>query len=132
MEIEPVAPGVNLFEFLLPSSKKRVKFRFLTGRDEEEIVATQDRMKKTGLKSDNSVTTNLMYSIMSIEGIDDRTKISQFIRMMPAKDSMALRMYMRDNEPGIIMKQEVSCSGCGGTEEVNIPLGVKFLWPAAG
>src|SRR5690606_20745420 len=38
--IEPVEPGANLFEHQLPYTKKRVRFRFLTGADEEQILAT--------------------------------------------------------------------------------------------
>lgn len=131
LEIEPVQPGLNLFEFKLPYTKKTVRFKFLTGRDEEEIVATADKQKKLGLQTDSAVTTNLLYSIVSIDGIEDRGKIAGFVRMMPARDSLALRNYIRDNEPGIRMKQETVCPSCGHTEEVSMPIGVSFLWPAA-
>jgi hypothetical protein len=132
LEIEPVQPGLNLFEFKLPYTKKTIRFKFLTGRDEEEMIATSEKQKKLGLQSDAAVTTNLLYSIVSIEGVEDRTKIAGFVRMMPARDSLALRNFMRDNEPGIRMRQETSCPACGHTEEVSMPIGVKFLWPSAG
>jgi hypothetical protein len=132
LEIGPVAEGQNLFEFLLPYSKKTVRFKFLTGRDEEEIMTTAEKQKKLGLQGEQGVTTNLLYSIVSIDGIDDRGKIAGFVRMMPARDSLALRNYVRDNEPGILMRQDVSCPSCGHSEEVSMPLGVTFLWPAAG
>ncbi len=132
LAIAPVGVGTNLFEFLLPYSKKVVKFRFLTGRDEEEILATSEKQKKLGLSTESSVTTSLLYSIVSIDGIEDRSKIASFVKMMPARDSLALRNYVRDNEPGIQMKQETSCPACGHSEEVNMPLGVTFLWPSAG
>lgn len=132
LAIEPVAPGSNLFEFALPKSKKVVKFRFLTGRDEEEITALAEKQKKLGLSTESNVTTNLMHSIVSIDGVEDRSKIANFIKYMPARDSLSLRNYIKDNEPGVIMKQETSCPSCGHTEEVTMPLGVNFLWPAAG
>jgi len=132
LEIEPVRPGENLFEFKLPYTKKLVHFRFLLGRDEEEISATAEKQKKLGMASDASVTTNLLYSIVSIDGVEDRAKIAGFVRMMPARDSLALRNYMRDNEPGIRMKQETACPACGHSEEVGMPIGVSFLWPSAG
>lgn len=132
LEIEPVQPGLNLFEFKLPYTKKVVHFRFLLGRDEEEIVATGEKQKKLGLASDTTITTNLLYSIVSIDGVEDRAKIAGFVRMMPARDSLALRNYIRDNEPGIRMKQETSCPACGHSEEVGMPIGVSFLWPSAG
>lgn len=132
LELPPLSAGNNSFEYMLPLSKKTVKFRFLTGRDEEEIVATQEKQKKLGVSTESTVTTSLLYSIMSIDGIEDRSKIAQFVKMMPAKDSLALRNYIRENEPGIEMKQETSCPACGHQEEVNMPLGVNFLWPSAG
>lgn len=131
LEIEPVEQGMNLFSFELPYTKKTVQFRFLTGKDEEEIVAANAKMKKHGIISDTTVTTNLIYSIQSIAGITDKSKISQFIKHMPARDSLALRSYIRDNEPGIDMKQEATCKMCGAVEEVSMPLGMSFLWPSA-
>jgi len=131
LEIDPVAPGLNVFEFLLPFSKKRVKFRFLTGRDEEEIMVLNEKQKKLGLTGESNVTTSLMHAIISIDGIEDRMKINNFIKHMPARDSLALRNYIRDNEPGVLMKQETTCSACGHMAEVGMPLGVNFLWPSA-
>lgn len=132
LEIEPVEPGLNLFEFMLPYTKKKARFKFLTGRDEEEIVATAEKQKKLGLNSEAVVTTNLLYSLVSVDGIEDRSKLAGFIRMMPARDSLALRNYIRENEPGIRMRQETTCPSCGHSEEVNMPIGVSFLWPSAG
>lgn len=132
LDIDPVIPGANLFEFKLPRSGKVVKFKFMTGRDEEEIATIAEKQKKLGLPSDANVTTNLLYAIQSIEGIQDRSKIADFIKVMPAMDSLALRNYMRDNEPGIVMKQDTTCNACGHSEEVSMPLGVTFLWPSAG
>jgi hypothetical protein len=131
LELEPVSSGANLFQFQLPFSKKTVKFRFLTGRDEEEIMLMNEKQKKLGLGGESNVTTNLMHSIVSIDGVEDRAKIVNFIKHMPARDSLALRNYIRDNEPGVLMKQETSCPACGHTEEVSMPLGVNFLWPSA-
>jgi len=132
LEIEPVQAGVNLFEFVLPKSRKLVKFRFLTGRDEEEIMTMSEKQKKLGLSTESNVTTNLMHAIVSIDGVEDRVKISNFIKHMPARDSLALRNYIKDNEPGVVMRQETSCPSCGHSEEVAMPLGVNFLWPSAG
>ena len=130
LEIDPLEQGNNLFAFQLPLTKKNVKFRFLTGRDEEEMMATNEKQKKLGISVDNSVTNSLIYSIVSIDGIEDRAKIAAFVRSMPARDSLALRNYIRENEPGIEMKQETTCSACEHVEEVSMPLGASFLWPS--
>jgi hypothetical protein len=129
LEIEPVAKGQNAFEFKLPVTKKTVQFKFLTGRDEEEIVTVQERAKKQGAVADNNVTTRLQYSIVSIDGKTDRGSINGFIRSMPARDSMNLRKFIDANEPGIDMKGEYDCPACSEVSEVRVPLGATFFWP---
>jgi hypothetical protein len=130
LEINPVEEGMNLFETVLPVCKKTVRFKFLTGRDEEEISATSEKQKKLALGTDTAVTTNLMYAIVAVDGVTDRAKLANFVKMMPARDSLALRNFIRDNEPGIILKQEAACESCGHTEDLDMPLGVSFLWPS--
>lgn len=132
LTIEPVVQGTNLFACLLPVSRKMVHFKFITGKDEEDMSATAEKQKKLGLASDATVTSNLLYSIVSIDGIDDRSKIAGFVRSMPARDSLTLRNYIKDHEPGIEMRQETSCPSCDHEEEVQMPLGINFLWPSAG
>jgi len=132
LDVEPALEGANLFEYLLPYTKKKVKFKFTTGRDEEEQSATQEKQKKLGMSTESNVTTSLHNAIISVDGVEDRFKISNFVKMMPARDSLALRNYIRDNEPGLTMRQDITCPSCGHSEEVNMPLGVTFLWPSFG
>ena len=132
LEIEPVGVGLNEFQFRLPRSGKLVTFRFLNGRDELEMSQTTEKTKKLGAQTDNLVTMNLIRTIVSVDGNTDRTAIANFIRTMPALDSSKLREYVKNSEPGVLMKQEFTCPMCGHTEEVPMPMGVKFLWPNAG
>ncbi len=129
LEISPVAEGCNLFEFTLPVTKKRVQFKFLTGRDETEMNTIAERQKKQGSKADNLVTSRLQFSVVSIDGVTERSKINMFISNMPARDSLALRKYIDSNEPGIDMKAWMQCMHCDEHSEVNLPLGASFFWP---
>jgi hypothetical protein len=129
LEIDPVVIGQNVFEFKLPVTKKVVHFKFLTGRDEEEINTISERAKKQGAIADSAVTTRLQYSIVSVDGKTDRSSVNGFIRNMPARDSMTLRKHIEANEPGIEMKDEFDCSSCGEQSEVRVPLGASFFWP---
>jgi hypothetical protein len=95
-------------------------------------MVTSEKQKKLGLSTESNVTTNLIHSIASIDGVEDRSKIVNFIKHMPARDSLALRNFIKDNEPGVILRQETNCSACGHSEEVAMPLGVNFLWPQTG
>ena len=129
LKIDPVQLGVNEFAFTLPHSQKNITFRFLTGKDEEEVIATAEQRKKNKLSVDANVTTKLLHSIISVDGDRSRDKIAALVRNMLSKDSRALRAYITQHEPGIEMSQEVTCGVCGHVEEVSVPLGVNFFWP---
>lgn len=132
LDLDPVEPGTNLFETMLPATKKKVRFKFLTGADEEEILTIQERKKKAGGMGDNVVTTRLQFSIVAIEGKTDKNLINSFIRNMPARDSLHLRNHIDKHEPGIDMTSHMDCPSCSETSEVRIPLGVTFFWPNGG
>lgn len=129
LNIAPIADGSNLFEFQLPLTKKTIRFKFLTGADEAELAVIQERKKKQGLSAENLVTQRLMFSIVSIDGITDKSKISMFCRHMPARDSLALRKYIDKHEPGIDMKSWMDCPSCLEHSEVRLPIGAAFFWP---
>lgn len=132
MTVEPIAPGQNCFEFKLPRTGAVVNFRFLTGRDEEQILSDHERKKKKlKVKTDSLVTAKLEKAIISVNGIDDRGKIANFIRRMPAGDSRALRNYMDKHEPGVEMKAWTTCEHCGEDQLASMPIGATFFWPDA-
>ena len=129
LKVDPVELGQNIFEVTLPVTKKSVKVKFLTGHDEREMMIISDRKKKSGLNTENTVTDRLSRSILSIEGITDRNKINLFVQHMPARDSLALRRFLDDYEPGINMKSHMVCSHCHEESEVDLPIGASFFWP---
>ena len=144
------------FSYTLPKSGVEVKFRYLTRKDENDLVlltkiegkgtittdlkdttrvlntvlASDDVLsgtekteilngirkidewaEKIGKKYDskyNHVITNRMeMQITAVNGNYDRKFIREFIYNMPASDSLALRRYISDNEPGINFEIEV-------------------------
>ena len=131
LKIQPVTTGANLFEFVLPVTKKSVHFKFLTGKDESEMSTTSERNKKQGQKIDSLVTSRLMHTIVAVDGVNDKNKVNTFIRNMPARDSLSLRRHMDEHEPGIDMKAWIDCPSCDEHSEVPLPLGASFFWPDA-
>jgi hypothetical protein len=131
LTIEPITPGTNQFEYTLPVSKKRVIFKFMTGRDEEEQSTILERRRKAmpDIQIDTIITSRLEFAILSIEGVQDRNKTNTFIKSMPALDSRSLRNYISDNEPGIDMTGKFRCSHCSANTQVSLPLGSSFFWP---
>ena len=127
--IEPVSHGVNMFEFSMPVTKAKVRFKFLTGADEQEIMIQQERQKKQGQRAENLITSRLRYSITSVNGVTDKSKLNMFISNLPARDSLAFRKHLDKNEPGIQMKSWMDCNSCLEHSEVRLPLGAAFFWP---
>ena len=131
-KLQQVAPNANAFNFLLPSTKKVVTFKFLTGKEEEQIMRDIEAKKKRGIVSESPITTKLMNSIIAIDGNTDRGFINKFCQFMPARDSLLLRRQIDDNEPSIDMRSEFNCPSCGHSEVMTVPIGVSFFWPDAG
>lgn len=139
------------FDFTLPQSKAKIKFKFLTKRDEKileklnkrendgiavyelenaikgikkslesdttltvsernKIISSKDELEKwcnklsgdkKGAAYTKSVTNQMEMEIVSVNGNTDRKKISEFVKNMLAKDSLAFRRYVYDNRPGV-------------------------------
>jgi len=130
-KLQQVSPGENAFEVYLPVSKKKVVFKFLTGKEEERMLQDIEAKRKRGIVQENLVTTKLMFSIVSIDGNQERGFINQFCQYMPARDSLTLRNLLNNCEPGIDMSSEFTCSSCGYQEVLSVTLDSSFFWPSA-
>ena len=80
-------------------------------------------------KVENSITSFLEYSILSIDGIRDKNKIKHFVMHMPAFDSKSLRGFISKNEPGMDMSHSFSCKSCGHENVIGLPITSEFFWP---
>jgi hypothetical protein len=129
LQLQPNSPGSNAFDYKLPVSKKTVTFKFLSGKEEEEILADTETRKKKGFLNSNLVTGRLLRSIVAVEGNENKSLISRFVQYMPARDSLVLREYINKNEPGVNMRVDFRCSNCDHFEEVTLPMGASFFWP---
>jgi len=131
LAVASVTPGVNEFEFKLPVTGKKVTFKLISTRDEDEDSKTRARMQQLfpDAKNDNDVTRMLERQIVSIDGHRERAPISAFIKAMPARDSRELRSYMNKIDPGMDMSVDMKCRSCGGESKVGLPIGVSFFWP---
>ena len=122
----------GLFDFDLPKSKKKVKFKLLTVADESNIVKKSEaRNKKVKSQVSNTLTYRLETQIQSIDGNTDKSFIAQYIQVMPAYDSLKFREYSDSIEPGIDLSVEVE-GPSGERFPVTVPIGLDFFWPNAG
>jgi len=120
----------NLFECELPISKKKIKFKILTGKDERLISEDLKASTKTGIGVSPELTTRLRYLIKEVDGDNTQAVINDSAINMLARDSMALRKEIKKVSPDIDLSQEIEIGG--ETVKVTIPMTVGFFWPEAG
>lgn len=118
----------NEFDFLLPSSNKKIKFRLLTAKDDDEI----NEIDKKSLEKNKGVSTlqtlRLERSIMEIDGERDKMKISHTIKMLNLIDVRKLNKYITDIEPGIDFKTVARTQG-GESIDCFLRMGRSFWYP---
>ena len=124
---EGVDYSQNLFEMLLPISKKKIQFKLLSGKDEKAIDLQLKKTKKFGASTE--ITTRLRHAIVSVDGDDTLAVITTFINNMLSRDSLALRQYIAKIAPDIVLEQDVDMEGELVT--VDIPLTTEFFWPTS-
>jgi hypothetical protein len=122
---ENVDYSKNEFDFELPVTKQKIKFKILTGKEERAIDKDLLALEKSGLSG--AITTRLRYSILSIDGNSEASHISNSVNNMLSRDSLALRNELKRISPDIEMEQEIEIEG--ETVKVNIPMTVNFFWP---
>lgn len=128
---DPIEEGQNLFEYMLPKTKKKIKFSLTTDGDDLDVAKTQEARKKAIQSAiiDTTITDRLKIAIKEVDGKKDKEFISKFVERMPAFDSRKLRQYMSKIEPAAIMKEDVVCKHCGEVQAHRIPMGYDFFWP---
>ncbi len=131
MEGEPDQNGE--FSVQLPKMRMMVKFRLLSGKDENYLSKKVESIKKikknTG--TSNLLTERFILQIMEINGNRDKIYISNAISSMPISDSYFLRKYIEIVEPGVDMEHEFECTNCGHVYEEIVPKTAKLFWPNA-
>lgn len=118
----------NEFDYELPISKKRVKFRILAQKDEDEI---EEINKKLMEKNDNIPTTNslkLERSIMEIDGERDKMKISHILKNLKIMDVRKFNKYITEIEPGLDLNVVARTQG-GESVSTFLRIGRTFWNP---
>lgn len=98
------------FDMILPISKKRIKFRLITGSDEKEISRKDEEWMKRGNDSDRG-RFMLEQQIVEIDGERDKVKVLLQIQKLPLKDSIEFKKYANSIEPGIDFSITVETPG---------------------
>lgn len=124
----------NVFEFELPTSKKKVEFKLLTHGDELQIAEDLKKYKKmskvTGI--DPELSTRLKRIITAVDGDDNRSTINNFVNNLLSRDSLALRNYIKEVTPELDTTFNFQCPACDHeVEKMGMPINVNFFWIGA-
>ena len=129
-----VAPDSNgEFDVELPKMKAKLKFRLLNGKDEAYLTKVSERSKKikTNVQFSTLLTERYLLQVMEFNDNRDKSYIKKAISSMPIFDSLFLREYMREIEPGVNLEHEFECKACGEVYNDTIPISAKLFWPNA-
>lgn len=133
LDLSSYAKGQNEFEFLLPYTKKLIKYKLLTHRDEMAIDAEIKAIAKINKNASSDVTTRLRTMIVAIDNNTDRAFIQKFVTQeMPSRDSLAFRQHVREQTPDLDMTFDFACDECSHEERVSVPMTAQFFWPDTG
>lgn len=114
------------YQFVMPSTSQLVKFRLQNGHISDIIE------KRTTNSKTKNAQTLISLSCMLTE-FDDATQYVDILKKLMVSrpmDLTALRIYISKLSPEIDIKHSFECQHCYKQQEVNIPIGVSFFWPA--
>jgi hypothetical protein len=115
-------------KFTLPTSGAEVEVKFLTDKDTEIIEQEVNGLKKINKDSSPEITTRLKHQIVSINGSTNKNDIKDFVENhLLARDSRALRNFIKDTSPDVNLKTKVMVNGV--EEDIDIPISLNFFWP---
>ena len=117
------------FSFVLPKRNAEVKFKPMTVLDELEL---QKSLKLTssmvyGKELQKTITTRYEIQISSFGGNTNKDYIKKSIKTIPISDSVKLRSYMKDVEPGIQKEITLQCSSCESKYKDELQINSQFL-----
>jgi len=117
--------GVNEFNFTLPSTNTPITFKLITHGDEKKISQEIEGLKKINKDASPDLSTRLKYMITSVNGDREAKTIREFVdNYLLARDSRALREYIRQVQPDVDLKFTTNDG-----EEAVLPINLNFFWP---
>jgi hypothetical protein len=118
----------NEFDFTLPISKSKVKFRLLSQKDEDDIEEIDKKLLEKNGNISTKNTLRLERSIMEIDGNRDKLKISHQLKKLKIMDVRKFNKYVADIEPGLDLNVIARTQG-GESVDTFLRIGRTFWNP---
>jgi hypothetical protein len=128
-EFNLVADSNGEYPYYLEKSKIDITFKFMNQKQENEIKEIEKSWNGVGVAPIK--TKELEFMIKSVKGNRDPMNIRNFIENMPIVDSQNFRKYVKDNRPGLDLKQ-IAKAPSGEEVQFYIGFGVEFFRPFYG
>lgn len=117
------------FSFELPVRKKLVKFRILNYREVNHVLKTAEAKQQAyNLDYSEFPSLKLKAEVVEIDGNRNKDYITQFIDVLPARDSAILKQRINEVTPDVDMNYEFSAND-GYKFKAKISVGVDFFFP---
>ena len=116
----------KVFSIKLPVSDVTVNIRLMDGHDEKSVLNITEANKNSVIDASN--TQQLKLLIESAEGETDKKLISQFVDVMPLKDSKFLKEAYKSITPNVDLTQQYTCKACDYSADMEVPFNLEFFW----
>lgn len=126
LTVEPDEDG--LFTFVLPISKKVIRFKLLTCGEIDYLEKVIEKEKENNSLINNYGTYRLERMIVEIDGSRDRNYIKEVANNMRIPDAKKLTEFINTIDCGIDLNIEIETPG-GGSLTTFLPLNLNFFWP---
>jgi len=131
---QQIEPHRNEFEFVLPTSGRKVTFMAMTESKERKVKHDLEGINKANRKmkdlTSRELTTRLKTMILSVDGESEFKVINHFVdNELFAVDSKALRAYINEVVPDMDLTYEFISEETGERREMLLPMDVGFFWP---
>ena len=119
----------GLFDFTLPTSAHKIKFKLLTALDEKIIEERNDHLRERSGEDYSFVPQlRLEQTVHSIDGETDKIKVSNILKRLNIMDIRKFNKYVTEIEPGINFKTTARTPG-GVSVPCFLRFGSNFFWP---
>lgn len=126
LTVDPDEDG--LFTFVLPLSKKEIRFKLLTCGELDYLDKLIEKEKENNSLVNNYSTYRLERMIVEVDGSRDRTFIKEIANSMRIPDAKKLSEFINTINCDIDLNIEVTTPG-GGSIATFLPLNLNFFWP---
>ena len=119
-------PENNTFSLKLPITGIELELLNYGKEHQRQLEKDRERKSKLNLKSNDTITF-IKKVIISANGVEDTSAISQLAESLPAGDAKFIKSFFENCRPKIGTVQEVHCSECNSPSSKEVPLSWAFF-----